>query len=59
MILSETSGHKIGKLDHLSAEEAEKNDFKCNFMRMMETFKEELKNSLKLMEKKKKNGRNK
>ena len=52
MVTPELSGHTTGKLDHPNPEEAEENDFKCNFMKMMETFKEEVKNSLKEMEEK-------
>ena len=60
MITPEPSGHTTERLDHPNPEEAEENDFKCNFMKMMETFKEEMKNSLKEMEEKtnKKIGRN-
>ena len=52
MVPPEPSGHKTGRFDHRNPEEAEENDFKHNFMRTMETFKEEMKHSLKVMEKK-------
>ena len=52
MVTPEPSGHTTGRLDHPNPEEAEENDFKCNFMKMMETFEEEMKNSLKEMENK-------
>ena len=41
-----------GRLDHPNPEKAEENDIKCNFMKMMEAFKEEMKNSLKEIEEK-------
>ena len=50
MVTPEPSGHTAGRLDHPNPGEAEENDFKHNFMKMMETFKEEMKNSLKEME---------
>ena len=43
-VIPKFSGHTIGRLDHSNIEEADKNDFKRNFMKMMETFKEEVKN---------------
>ena len=52
MVTPEPSGHTTGRLDHPNPEEAEENDFKCNFMRMMETFKEERKFFLKELEEK-------
>ena len=55
MVTPESSGHTTGRLDHPNPEEAEENDFKCNFMRMMETFKEERKFFLKELEEKTKN----
>ena len=59
MVIAESSGHTKGRFDHPNPEEAEENDFKCSFMKMMEIFKEEIKNSLKGMEEKtNKNGRN-
>ena len=50
LVTPEPSGHSIGRFEHPNPEEAEENNFKCNFMRMMETFKEEMKNSLKEMQ---------
>ena len=50
-----------GRLDHPNSEETEKNGFIYNFMRMIVTLKEEVKNSLKEIEEKidkKKIGRN-
>ena len=41
MVTPEPSGHTTGKLDHPNPEEAEENDFKWKFMKIMETFKEE------------------
>ena len=52
LVTPEPSGHSIGRFEHPNPEEAEENNFKCNFMRMMETFKEEMKNSLKEIEEK-------
>ena len=52
MVTPETSDHITGRLDYPNSEEAEENNFKHNFMKMMETFKEEMKNSLKEMEEK-------
>ena len=47
------------RIDHPNPEEAAESDFKCNFMRMMESFKEEMKIPLKEMEEKiNENGRN-
>ena len=56
MVTPEPSGHTTGRLDHPNPE-VEENNFKCNFMKMMKTFKEEAKNSLKEMEGKKKVGK--
>ena len=50
MVTPEPSGHITGRPDHRNPEEAKENNFKHNFMTMMETFKEEMKNSLKEME---------
>ena len=47
MVTPEHNGHTSERLDHPNTEKAEENNFKCNFMKMMETFKEEMKNSLK------------
>ena len=52
MVTPEPSGHTTGRLDHPNPEEAEENNFKQNFMRMNETFKEEMKIFLKNMEEK-------
>ena len=46
MVTPEPSSHTTGRLDLPNPEEAEVNDVKSNFMKMMETFKEEMKNSL-------------
>ena len=45
MVTPEPSRHTTGRLDHPNPE-VEENDFKCNFMKMMENFKEEVKYSL-------------
>ena len=50
MVPPEPSRHTTGRLDHPNPEGIEENDFKHNFMKMMETFKEEVKNSLNEME---------
>ena len=47
MVTPEPSGHTTGRLDHPNPEEAEENVFKHNFLRTIETFKQEMKNSLK------------
>ena len=50
MVTPESSDHTTGRLDHPNSEETEEeNAFKCNGMKMMETFEEEMKNSLKEM----------
>ena len=49
MVTPEPTGHTTGRLDHLNPGEAEQNNFKYNFMRMIETLKEEMKNSLEEM----------
>ena len=51
MVTPEPSSHTTGRLDHPNTE-VEENNFKCNFMKMMETFKQEVKNSFKEMEEK-------
>ena len=51
MVTPESSGHTKGRLDHPNPE-VEENDFECNFMKMMYTFTEEVKNSLKEIEEK-------
>ena len=50
MITPEPSDHITGRLDHPNTEEAEEDNFKYKFVRMMYIFKEEIKNSLKEME---------
>ena len=42
MVTPKPSGHTTGRLDHPNPGEAEENNFKCNFMSMMETFREEM-----------------
>ena len=51
MVTPEPRSHSTGRLDHSNPEKVE-DVFKCNLMKMMETFKEKIKNSLKEMEKK-------
>ena len=51
MVTPEPIGHPRGRLDHPNPEKSEANSFKYNYMRMMEIFKEEMKNSLKSVEK--------
>ena len=46
MLTPEPSRHKTGRFDHPNPEEVEENDFKLSFMKMIETFKEKMKNSL-------------
>ena len=41
----ELSGSTTGRPEHSSPKEAEENDLKYNFMKMIETLKEEIKNS--------------
>ena len=53
MATPEPSGHTTGRFHHSNPEEAGENDFKHSFMKMMETFKEEMKNSLNEMEERK------
>ena len=52
MITAESSEHATGRLEHPNPEEVEEMDFKRNLMKMMETLKQEVKNSLKEMEEK-------
>lgn len=54
MAPSEPSSSTIPKLKHPYTEEAEENQFKNNFMKLIEDFKEEVKNSFKEIEKKQK-----
>ena len=49
MVKVELSDYSTGRLYHSNTKEAEENYFKHNFIRMMETFKEEMKKSLKEM----------
>ena len=53
-IAPEPSGHTTGKPDHPNPEEAEENNIKYHFLKTIETLKEEKRNSLKEIEKKKK-----
>ena len=50
MATPKPSGPIAGRPEHPNWGEAEKNDLKYNFMKMIETFKEEMKNFLKEME---------
>ena len=52
MVTPEHSGHTKERLDHPIPEDIEENNFKCYLMKIMETFKEEVKNSLKEMKEK-------
>lgn len=52
MVTPESSGLMTGRSEYPNPEEAEKNDLKYNFMKVIETLKEETKNSLKVMEEK-------
>ena len=52
MITPEPSGHTTGRPDHPNLEEAKENKIKYNSMRMIETLKEEIKNSNKGIQKK-------
>ena len=52
MVQPEPNRCTTGRLDHPNPEDIEENDFKGYLMKMMETFKEEVKNSLKEMEEK-------
>ena len=52
MIIPEPNGSTTGRLDQPNPTKAEENDFKHNFMKMMDSFKEEIKNFLKEMEEK-------
>ena len=45
MVTPESNGYTTERLDHPNSEDVEENDFKRNFMKMKETFKEEVKNS--------------
>ena len=48
----ETSGSTTARPEHPNADEAEENNLKNNFMKMIEALKEEMKNFLKEKEKK-------
>ena len=52
MTTPESSDSSTRRLEHPNPEEVEEIDFKCNLMKMMETLKQEVKNSLKEMEEK-------
>ena len=52
MATPEPSGQKTGRPEHPNPEKAEENGLKYNFMKMIETLKEEMKNFLKEMEEK-------
>ena len=43
LVTPEPNGHTTGRPDHPNPEEVEENDLKNNFMKMIETFKEEMK----------------
>ena len=51
MVTADHSGRMIGRPEHLNSEKAEENDIKYNFKKMIESLKEEMKNSLKEMRK--------
>ncbi|KAK7815479.1 hypothetical protein U0070_005591 [Myodes glareolus] len=52
MITPESSEHARGRLEHPNPEEVEEIDFKCNVMKVLETIKQDVKNSFKEMEEK-------
>ena len=52
MVTPKSSGPTTGRPEHPNTEEADKNDLKYNFMKMIETLKERMKSSLKEMEEK-------
>ena len=52
MATPESSGHTTGIPEHPTPADAEENNLKYNLMKMVETLKEEMKNSLKEMEEK-------
>ena len=52
MITPEPSGSTTGRLDQPNPKKAEVNDFTHNFMKLVDSFKEEIKNFLKEMEEK-------
>ena len=45
MVTPGPSGQTSGRFDHHNPEEGEKNNFKHNYMKMIETIKEEIKTS--------------
>ena len=47
MVTPDPSRHIAGRLDHANPEKAEENNLKHNFVKMTETIKEEMENSLK------------
>lgn len=47
MVTQEPSGHTTGRPHHLNPEEKEENDREYNFIKMIETLKKAMKNSLK------------
>ena len=47
--------HTTGRTEYPNTEKAEENDFKFNFMKVIQIIKEETKNSFKVMEEKTKN----
>ena len=55
---TETSGSKSARPEHPNTNEAEENDLKNNFMKMIEALKEDMKNSLKEVEDRQRNERN-
>ena len=52
MVSTEPNRNATGRRDQPNPEEAERNNFKDNFKRMMDRFKEEIKKLLKEMEEK-------
>ena len=52
IVTPESSEHAKGRLKHSNIDEVKEINFKCNLMKMMEPLKQEVKNSLKEMEKK-------
>lgn len=46
MVETEPSSHTTEIFDHPNPEKAEENFLKCNFMKIMVTFKEQMKNSI-------------
>ena len=52
MVTPESSEHATGRHEHPNPEEVEEIDFKRNIMKVRETFKQDVKNSLKEMDEK-------